>query len=173
MTHNGCDIKFNGPRLTSCQVYRQCYCNHNCKTVLLGKENKLLSLSATYQSSHMHINIIDHGLLKWVPSPAICTPLVPCSIFNIFFSIIISVWSVRQSHFVTGPLSIIKTLCYGYKDSHYKPKLVLPRSRFYHGHPYTNKTVSSSWIEALVLIGISAKEPWNVVLGGFGGTYIK
>ena len=50
----------------------------------------------------------------------------------------------------TGPLFTKKTPSYGYRDPHDKPKTVWRPSQVYNGNPYTDKTASSSWIEALV-----------------------
>ena len=43
----------------------------------------------------------------------------------------------------SGPLFTKKTLSYGYRDPHYKPKTVVRPSQVYNGNPYTDKTASS------------------------------
>ena len=48
-----------------------------------------------------------------------------------------------------GPLFTKKTLSYVYRDPHDKPKTVWRPSQVYNGNPYTDKTASSKWIEAL------------------------
>ena len=42
----------------------------------------------------------------------------------------------------------LRTPSYGYKNPHYKTKIVWRPSQVYDGNPCTNKTVSSLWIEA-------------------------
>ena len=48
-----------------------------------------------------------------------------------------------------GPLFTKKMSCYGYRNPHYKPKMVWWPSHVYNGNPHTNKTVFSWWIQAV------------------------
>ena len=50
-------------------------------------------------------------------------------------------WAITQTS--SGPLFTKKTPSYQYRDSHYKPEMVVRPSKVYNSDPYTRKTASS------------------------------
>ena len=76
--------------------------------------------------------------------------------FNVRMLVPHILYQICSSLFISMPLDILglyslKTQHYGYRNPHYKPKIVWPPYQVYHGNPYSNKKVSSLWIKALIL----------------------
>ena len=77
----------------------------------------------------------------------------------------VGIWQPEQVP-SSGPLFTKKMLPYQYRDSHYKPETVVRPSEVYHGDPYTRKTASSQWIEALE--NANQCLPWSLLVSFLG-----
>ena len=77
--------------------------------------------------------VMEKSLVKWV------LVVLCCDVVTL--SIPVDLCDLPKKN--PGPLFTKKTPSYGYRDPHYKPKVVWRPSQLYNGNPYTDKTASS------------------------------